>query len=537
MSSATSARKSSTFRSLLLRPELSFLMEAHNGLSARIVEESGFEGIWASGLSMSAALGIRDRNEASWTQVLEVLEFMADATRIPILVDGDTGHGDFNTFSRLVGKLIQRGIAAVCIEDKLFPKANSFLGEHQPLADIDEFCGKIKAGKDSQTDPDFSILARVEALIAGHGMAEALKRAEAYRLAGADGILIHSKRTTGDEVLEFAREWADRAPLVVVPTTYYATPTEHFRKARISTVIWANHNLRAAMQAMRETSRHIFEHQSVLGAEERIASVRDVFEITGDLEFAELERRYLPATGRGVRAVVLAASRGNSLADLTRERPKCMLDIRGRPLLTRLVDTLRATGIEKTSVVGGYKADAIAVEGIDLVLNTDWAETGELASLAIAADALEGRCLVSYGDIYFRDFVARRLLDSDADVTLALAPRHVDRKNGDFCRCSAPYSDDPFDDGNVTLRAIGGIAPDKAHGEWIGLAAFSAVGAAAARAEIDRMRDEGALASANMPDLFNRLLAAGITIRVHYIDGQWCNVNDVLDLADLRNML
>ena len=193
---------------------------------------------------MSAALGIRDRNEASWTQVLEVLEFMADATRIPILVDGDTGHGDFNTFSRLVGKLIQRGIAAVCIEDKLFPKANSFLGEHQPLADIDEFCGKIKAGKDSRTDPDFSILARVEALIAGHGMAEALTRAEAYRAAGADGILIHSKRTTGDEVLEFAREWADRAPLVVVPTTYYATPTEHFRKARISTVIWANHNLR-----------------------------------------------------------------------------------------------------------------------------------------------------------------------------------------------------------------------------------------------------------------------------------------------------
>ena len=141
--------------------------EAHNGLSAKIVEETGFEGVWASGLSVSSAIGVRDSNEASWTQVLEVLEFMADATSIPILVDADTGYGNFNNFRRLVNKLIQRDIAAVCIEDKLFPKTNSFLGANQPLADIDEFCGKIKAGKDAQADDDFSVIARVEALIAG----------------------------------------------------------------------------------------------------------------------------------------------------------------------------------------------------------------------------------------------------------------------------------------------------------------------------------------------------------------------------------
>ena len=127
----------------LLSPTLSFLMEAHNGLSAKIVEEAGFAGIWASGLSISAALGVRDNNEASWTQVLEILEFMADATSLPILVDGDTGYGNFNNVRRLVRKLCQRGIAGVCIEDKLFPKTNSFIGEAQPLADIDEFCGRI----------------------------------------------------------------------------------------------------------------------------------------------------------------------------------------------------------------------------------------------------------------------------------------------------------------------------------------------------------------------------------------------------------
>ena len=121
--------------------QLEFLMEAHNGLSARIVREAGFKGIWASGLAISAQFGVRDNNEASWTQVVDMLEFMADASDLPILLDGDTGYGNFNNMRRLVRKLEQRGIAGVCIEDKQFPKTNSFLnGERQPLADIDEFC-------------------------------------------------------------------------------------------------------------------------------------------------------------------------------------------------------------------------------------------------------------------------------------------------------------------------------------------------------------------------------------------------------------
>ena len=128
--------------------ELEFIMEAHNGMSAKIVEETGFKGIWGSGLAMSAQFGVRDSNEISWTQIIDMLEFMSDATEIPILLDGDTGYGNFNNMRRLVKKLEQREIAGVCIEDKLFPKTNSFIdGEHQPLADVDEFCGKIKAGK------------------------------------------------------------------------------------------------------------------------------------------------------------------------------------------------------------------------------------------------------------------------------------------------------------------------------------------------------------------------------------------------------
>src|SRR6201984_2923292 len=228
-------KKTTQFRQLLKSNRLEFRMEAHNGLSATIVEETGFKGIWASGLSISAAMGVRDNNEASWTQVLEVVEFMSDATSIPILLDGDTGYGNFNNMRRLVRKLEQRGIAGVCIEDKQFPKTNSFLnGERQPLAEVAEFAGKIAAGKDTQQDANFCIVARVEALIAGWGMDEALRRAEAYRRAGADAILIHSKLSKPDEILTFAREWARRSPLVIVPPRYYSTPTDAFRGAGLS---------------------------------------------------------------------------------------------------------------------------------------------------------------------------------------------------------------------------------------------------------------------------------------------------------------
>src|SRR5919202_3330717 len=268
------ATRFAALRREIMSPTLSFLMEAHDGLSAKIVEEAGFRGIWASGLTMSAALGLRDSNEASWTQVLDVLEYMSDATTLPILVDGDTGHGNFNNVRRFVRKLCERGIAGVCIEDKLFPKTNSFIGENQPLADVDEFCGRIKAGKDSQTDDDFSLVARIEALIAGHGLDEALHRAEAYHAAGADAILIHSKRSHAGEILAFAERWGNRCPVVIVPTMYYSTPTDEYRTAGISTVIWANHNLRATITAMRQTCRRIREDESLMEVEGRVASVR-----------------------------------------------------------------------------------------------------------------------------------------------------------------------------------------------------------------------------------------------------------------------
>jgi phosphoenolpyruvate phosphomutase len=291
-------KKTSQLKQMLQSDQLEFIMEAHNGLSGKIVEEAGFKGIWGSGLTISASLGVRDNNEASWTQVLDVIEFMSDATTIPILLDADTGYGNFNNVRRLVRKLEQRNVGGMCIEDKLFPKTNSFINsEQQPLAGIEEFFGKIKAAKDTQQDPDFCVVARVEALIAGWELGEALKRAEAYYLAGANAILMHSKKTTADQILDFMREWRNTCPVVIVPTTYFDTPTSAFEEAGVSLVIWANHLLRSSIKAMQQTAAQIYQERSLSSIEEKVVPVKEIFRLQDAAELKGAEKQYLPKVG------------------------------------------------------------------------------------------------------------------------------------------------------------------------------------------------------------------------------------------------
>ncbi len=531
-------------RTLLESADTEFLMEAHNGISAKIAEETGFKGIWASGLSISAALGVRDSNEASWTQVLEVLEFMADATTIPILVDGDTGYGNFNNMRRAVQKLIQRGIGGICIEDKLFPKTNSFIGEGQPLADIDEFCGKIKAGKDSQTDADFSIVARVEALISGWGMEEALKRAEAYRKAGADAILIHSKRNDAIEILQFLKEWANRAPVVIVPTTYYKTPTKEFQDAKTSVIIWANHNIRASIAAMRDVSARIQREQFLGGVEDNIATVNDIFNLAGNAELSQAEKRYLPVTKPMPRAIVLAASRGNELGGLTEHHPKCMIDIRGQPLLRRMVSTLNEEKIREIAVVRGYKKETVNLPSIDYVDNDRYMVTGEVATLACAEKFIKGDVIVSYGDILFRHYILPLLINAEGDIVLAVdalwRERDPDPQSHvrDLVQGSRPFRTGYLDDDAVHLKGMGrDIKADNVHGEWIGLAKLSAKGSELVKAEMAAMRADGTAENADLTMLFARLIKSGADIRVLYVTGHWLDVDNATDLENAQKFL
>jgi phosphoenolpyruvate phosphomutase len=527
--------RSAKLRQMLQSAELEFLMEAHNGLSARIVREAGFKGIWGSGLSISAQFGVRDNNEASWTQVVDMLEFMADASDLPILLDGDTGYGNFNNMRRLVRKLEQRGIAGVCIEDKQFPKTNSFLnGERQPLADIEEFVGKIAAGKDTQQDPNFSIVARVEALIAGWGMDEALRRAEAYRLAGADAILIHSKLSKPDEIVTFAKEWARRAPLVIVPTRYYSTPTDVFRQAGISTVIWANHLVRSAVSAMQSVAKEIFESQTLVNVEDRIVSVNEIFRLQDADEYSAAERIYLSNSGAPRAAVILAASRGSGLEALTEERPKVMLPIAGKPLLRWLVDGFKKENINDITVVGGYRADAIDTAGIKLVVNKRYADTGELASLACAIDSLDSDAVISYGDLLFRSYVLRDLTASKADFSVVVDSLMMGESNltvRDFAYCSRSDDRGLFGKPVLLERVSSAADAERApQGRWVGLLNVSRPGLAKIKTLIATLRADSRFDELDMPALLNALIAGGETVEVAYVHGHWRGVNDLEDL-------
>ncbi|MDR5736351.1 MULTISPECIES: phosphoenolpyruvate mutase [unclassified Caballeronia] len=524
-------------REMLTSNRLEFLMEAHNGISARIAKEAGFKAIWGSGLSISAQFGVRDNNEASWTQVVDNLEFMADASDLPILLDGDTGYGNFNNVRRLVKKLEQRGIAGVCIEDKQFPKTNSFInGEAQPLADIDEFCGKIKAGKDSQSDPNFSIVARVEALIAGWGMEEALKRAEAYRQAGADAILIHSKLSKPDEILTFAREWAGRGPLVIVPTKYYSTPTDVFRQAGISTVIWANHLIRGAVSAMQAIAKEIHDSETLVNVEDRIASVNEIFRLQDADEYSAAENLYLTAANEKRGAVVLAASRGAGLEAVTADRPKVMLPVAGKPLLRHLAEAFKKEGINDITVVGGYRADAIDASGIRLVVNEQHESTGELASLACAAKHITGDTVISYGDLLFRSYILRDLVESESDFCVVVDSSqtpHAGASATDFAYCST--ADDRALFGHkVWLESVVGagqaLTESRApQGRWMGLINVRAGARERFTATLSQLRQRPDFDTLDMAALLNALIASGEKVEVQYVHGHWRGVNDLDD--------
>ncbi|EAR21019.1 phosphoenolpyruvate phosphomutase [Nitrococcus mobilis Nb-231] len=528
--------KAAQLRQMITSPELEFLLEAHNGISARIAEEAGFKGIWASGLALSAQFGVRDNNEASWTQVVDMLEFMADITHIPILLDGDTGYGNFNNMRRLVHKLEQRGIAGVCIEDKLFPKTNSFIGgERQPLAEIDEFCGKIKAGKDCQRDEDFCIIARVEALIAGWEVDEAVRRAGAYHEAGADAILIHSKRSQPDEILAFIDRWENRAPVVIAPTKYYSTPTDVFRRAGVSMVIWANHQIRSAVQAMQASARRIYRDQSLLEVEDTIAPMDEIFRLQGAEELRAAERRYSKSPRAETAAIVLGATRGKGLGDLTADRPKMMVNVAGRPLLRRLVDEFRRQRIRRIVAVVGYHSETVDVPGINRIENPAFETSGELASLACALPAFTDKLVICYGDLLFRRYILQDLLDSDGELSIVVdaAYEHLPISGTpDYVVCSRP-DDLEIWRKDVSLRRMSNdamIAGERAHGRWIGLLHARGRGVELLRQAIEELRSHARFKDYTLPNMLNHLIDRGHKIQVNYCHGHWLDVNSLHDL-------
>lgn len=268
------------------------ILEAHNGLTGLIAENTKvqqdsqvkeFDGTWISSLTDSTAKGKPDIEFVDFTSRMNTIHDILEATTKPIILDGDTG-GVPEHFSFMVKTLERLGVSAVIIEDKVGLKKNSLLGTGvaQKQDEIENFCHKIRIGKEARVTDDFMIIARVESLILKKGIDDALIRANAYIKAGADAIMIHSKEKQADEILEFCRrynEFETKVPLVAVPSTYNHITEKELCDAGVSVVIYANQLLRSAYPAMVKTAQKILENERAQEAEEHCMPIKDILEL------------------------------------------------------------------------------------------------------------------------------------------------------------------------------------------------------------------------------------------------------------------
>ena len=253
---------------------------AFDAMSAKLVEINGFDAIWAGSFAISATHALPDASILTMTEFLYSASNMEAACNIPIIADCDTGFGGPSNVSHMVKKYEKSGIAAICIEDKTFPKKNSFLeNSKQELLSEKEFVAKIIAAKEAKENPNFMLIARTEALISGMGIKEAIKRANAYEKAGADAILIHSKQNTPDEIFEFSESWGGTLPLVVVPTSYPTVGLDELISHRIKMIIYANQTLRVTHAIISKLLKQLKNSASISDISEDMSSMKEIFQL------------------------------------------------------------------------------------------------------------------------------------------------------------------------------------------------------------------------------------------------------------------
>jgi phosphoenolpyruvate phosphomutase len=290
-----SKSKLKRMREILTQPGVGVGVGAGDALCAKLIERAGFDFLWSSSLCISASFAVPDANLISMSQYCEAARSMNEVVSIPVIADGDTGYGNANNVIYAVKKFEEAGIVGMSIEDKKFPKDNSLLeGGRQELAPIEEFVGKIKAAKDHQRNEEFIVIARVEALIAGWGQAEAMKRSLRYVEAGADCVLIHSKSKEPNEILEFIRNWDQPTPLVLVPTNYPSLTLKEVEKLRkVKLFIYANQPMRASVKAQEALLEEIKRAGGIHTIDSMMVPVNHIFDLQGVPAMKEDEKKYL----------------------------------------------------------------------------------------------------------------------------------------------------------------------------------------------------------------------------------------------------
>lgn len=538
-------QKSQMLRGLFAQPGIIQVAGAHNGLGARLVEEAGFEAIWASGLEISASFGVPDANILTMTEYLEAARSINEVTRLPVIADCDTGYGNSSNVIRLVKKYEAAGIAAICLEDKLFPKVNSFITGCQELTPVAEFVGKILAAKNAQQSADFMVIARTEALIADWGLEEAWRRAYAYAEAGADAILIHSKANTAKEIKAFMEGWGQPRPVIVIPTSYPQVTTEELTAWGIKMVIYANAGIRAAVKAMTRVFQNLRQAGSLKVVEPELTPLSRIFDLQQMTRFREDEKKYQRRLYDDYAVIIPAAGKsqsGDTLSQLLAERPVAMLDLNGKPLLQRNVESLRQLGLNNIVVVTGHKAELINLKGITTVFNAEFSHTHILHSIMTARDYFTHQNLIIYSDILFEPGIIQKLLDHPGDLVLVVdhsfVTFHPPKKNLELV---VPQEKPRFgkrrllgSSHNQAIRIGRHLSPaDGADYEFIGIAKISAAGARAfgeiyedctSRYNDRPFHEAPCFPQAAFTDLLQEMIERGFPVTLMEVNSGWMEI-------------
>jgi len=341
-----------------------------------------------------------------------------------------------------------------------------------------------------------------------------------------------------DEIISFKQEWGNRCPVVIVPTKYYATPTDVFRQHGFSMVIWANHMLRAAVAAMQKTARTLKEQEHLLSIEDKVAPVSEIFRLQNAAELQEAEDRYLPKGVEDTSAIVLAASRGQELGELTEHQPKTMVAIQGRPILSHIVDAYNAVGIKDIVVVRGYKKETVNLPNLIYVDNDDFADTGELYSLLKALQSRNGPArstIVSYGDVLFNKYIPQSLCQENDDYVIFVDSNWQEQTSyarlGGFTECTIPNSRRAFN-AKIYLKQIGDNIPQACiHGVCMGFLKVSAGATKLITDIIVELLRNPANRKANISQLLQELLRRRYPVRVLYTAGHWLDINSLDDVV------
>ncbi len=537
--------KAKKLRELFNKEGVLRIVGAHDGITAKLVELNGFDGVWAGGFEVSTSYAVPDANILTMTQYLQAASIMNDAVSIPVVADCDTGYGNSNNVMHMVRKYETAGIAAVTIEDKRFPKVNSYIPGRQELAPIAEFVGKILAAKNAQSTKDFMVIARVEALIAGWGLDEALRRAHAYVEAGADAIFIHSKANTRDEIVTFARAWDFSAPLIICPTSYPMITLEQIGQLGIKMVIYANQGMRASIKAVNEVLSEIKREGRLNTTDDKIVSMRQVFELQGMIQMVEEEKVYLRSGEEPVKVVIPAAGAPHnqeSLEPLLQDRPLAMLDINGKSLLQRNAETLRRSRLYDISVIVGYKGEAFDVEGVSYFDNPKYQSEHILSSIMCAQEKMDSKTLLIYSDILFESSLIERLKSLECDFVIVVDnsfKKSLKRNK----KLDLVITKETLVSGERILtydrlyqvQRIGEtISPETASAEFIGIAMLSKKGIDIFKKEYRKALVEYSnkpffeaenIAQASLEDFLQYLIKRGYSIKALQVNSGWMEIH------------